>query len=101
MELVVEGNQEKLNVRVIGELVAESCGELREAVTELSARRPQVIVLDLAQTTFVDTSGLGVLVGLRTHMKKFGTNLTVANPQPRVMQVFRLTQLSRLFGLEG
>lgn len=97
----MEGNQEKLNVRVIGELVADGCSELRDAVTELASRRPKAIVLDLAQTTFVDTSGLGALVGLRTHVRRFGTELTVANPQPRVMQVFRLTQLSRLFGLEG
>lgn len=101
MELVVEGNDQKLKVRIIGDVIADCCGELREAIMELGVRKPEEVVVDLKEVPFIDTSGLGVLVGLRTHMKKFGTTFKVANPQPRVMQVFRLTQLSKLFGLEN
>lgn len=100
MDLVVEGNQELLKVKVVGDVTAESCGELREAVMQLASRRASVIQLDLAEMPFIDTSGLGVLVGLRTHLKKHGSQLTVANPQARVEQVLRLTQLSKLFGIE-
>lgn len=97
----MEGNEESLHVKVIGEVTAESCSELREEIMNLSTRKPKEIVIDLAEVPFIDTSGLGVIVGLRTHTKKFGSTLTLINPQPRVMQVFRLTQLWKLFGLEG
>ncbi len=100
MDLVVEGNQEQLRVKVEGDVTAENCGELREAVMQLAPRQAKEIQVDLASTPFIDTSGLGVLVGLRTHLRKHGTVLSLANPQPRVEQVLRMTQLSRLFGIK-
>lgn len=99
MDLVVEGNQQKLTVKILGELTAESCGDLRETVTSLTTKQPQQIVIDLAEMAFIDSMGLGVLVGLRSHMKKHGCELSVVNPQPRVLQVFELTKLSTIFGL--
>ncbi|CAN5346416.1 anti-sigma factor antagonist BldG [soil metagenome] len=101
MDFKVEGNNERLVVRVSGEVTAASSAELRQAVQELSARKPQAIVLDLTDMPFIDTSGLGVLVGLRSHLKRQGTALSVENPQARVLQVFRLTQLSRIFGMDA
>lgn len=100
MELVFEGNNEKLNVKVIGDVVADSSGELRESILQLLVRGPKEIRLDLSGMPFIDTSGLGVLIGLRSHMKKHGVAFTLSNPQPRVLHVFRLTQISKLFALE-
>lgn len=101
MDLVVEGNSERIKVRVSGHINAECSADLRSAVIELCARQPQSLTLDLAEVPFIDTSGLGVLVGLRTHLKKHGTTMLVVAPQKRVLEVFRLTRLSTLFGLEG
>ncbi|MCC5876387.1 MAG: STAS domain-containing protein [Candidatus Sumerlaeia bacterium] len=100
VELVFEGNDEKLNVKVIGDIVADSAGELRESILQLLSRKPEEICLDLAEMPFIDTSGLGVLIGLRTHLKKHSVKLTIINPQDRVLHVFRLTQISKLFGME-
>lgn len=100
MELVFEGNEERLNVKIVGDVVADSSGELRESVLQLLNRKPKEICLDLSETPFIDTSGLGVLIGLRSHMKKHGVAFTLTNPQPRVLHVFRLTQISKLFALE-
>ncbi len=100
MDIAVEGNQDLLKVKISGDITSEVCGELREAVMQLAPRQVQEIQLDLAAVPFVDTSGLGVLVGLRTHLKKYGTVLSIANPQPRVEQVFQMTRLSKLFGLQ-
>jgi anti-sigma B factor antagonist len=99
MDYKVEGNDSELVVRIIGEVTAESYNELRNAVVELIRRKPTTITLDLAEMPFIDTSGLGVLVGLRAQAKKSGTSLMVKNPQPRIMQVFRITQLAKVFGL--
>ncbi len=101
VEFVVEGNDQKLTVKVIGEIVADTCNELRETVIELSGRKPAQIILDFAQLSFIDTSGLGVLVGLRTHLKARGVTIGLANLQPRVKHVFQLTQISKLFGIES
>lgn len=100
MELVFEGNEERLTIKVIGEVVADCSSELRESILQVVNRKPKEIVLDLSEMPFIDTSGLGVLIGLRSHMKKYNVGFTLRNPQERVLHVFRLTQISRLFGLE-
>jgi anti-sigma B factor antagonist len=100
VELVFEGNEERLTIKVIGEVVADSSSELRESILQVVNRKPKEIVLDLSEMPFIDTSGLGVLIGLRSHMKKYNVGFTLRNPQERVLHVFRLTQISRLFGLE-
>ncbi len=100
MELSVEGNSDTLTVHVTGELVADTCGDLREMVMEAIARNPRKIQVDLKGTSFIDTSGLGVLVGLLVHLKPKGIALQVKHPSPKVLQVLRMTRMMALFGLQ-
>ena len=100
MELVIEGNEDQLNIKIVGDVVADSAGELREGVISAISRSPKAINLDLSAMPFIDTSGLGVLIGLRSHLKKHNVAFSVSKPQDRVLHVFRLTQISKLFGLE-
>ncbi|MEQ8818656.1 MAG: STAS domain-containing protein [Sumerlaeia bacterium] len=99
MELVLEGNKETLQIRVIGELIADTCSDLREMVMDASARQPKAVLLDMSETPFLDTSGLGVLVGLRQHLRHQGTVLSLVNPSPKVLDVLRMTRLLKVFGL--
>jgi anti-sigma B factor antagonist len=99
MDFKVEASHDKIVIRIIGEVTAETCGELRDAVIELIRKAPQSLVLDLSDMPFIDTSGLGVLVGLRAQAKKGNVTLTVQNPQARILQVFRITQLAKVFGI--
>ncbi|MBI1291146.1 anti-sigma factor antagonist [bacterium] len=101
MDFKVEANDAQVTVRIVGEVTAESCGELRDQVIDLIKKSPAKLILDLAEVPFIDTSGLGVLVGLRAQAKKAGTALMVQNPQPRILQVFRITQLAKVFGLSS
>jgi len=99
LELKLEGNAEQFRVRVAGEIVAATCGELRQAVLEAGDRRPARLVVDLEGVTFVDTSGIGVLIGLRSHLKGKGVVLAIENATPRVHGVFKSMRLLQVFGL--
>ncbi|MBI5155000.1 STAS domain-containing protein [Candidatus Poribacteria bacterium] len=101
MELVVEGSGDgTVRIRVIGELVSSSCGDLRDTVMESAAREPKKVVIDMSAAPFIDTSGLGVLVGLRAHLKSKGVALELSSPGPKVQQVLRMTRLLQVFGLK-
>lgn len=100
MDLVVEGNQQKLTVKVIGEISAETTADLREAISNLLPRHPQTIVIDLGETSFIDSMGIGALMGLRAQLKKNSCDFSVTNPQPRILEVFVLTRVASLLGLE-
>ena len=99
MELILDGKDETLTIRIIGELVASTCVGLRDVVSDAISRKPQKIILDMSQVPFVDTSGLGVLVGLRATLKAQKIALEVANPSSRVVNVFRLTRLDGVVGI--
>lgn len=99
LELVLEGNELTLRVKVIGELVTSNCSDLREMVIDVSRRKPELIVVDMEETTFMDTSGLGVLVGLRAHLRSRKIDFMLSNPSPKVKQVLRMTRLLPVFGL--
>ncbi|GAB4312172.1 MAG: STAS domain-containing protein [Candidatus Sumerlaeia bacterium] len=99
MELRLSGNDEVMVISIYGELNATNCDQLRETVLQLSEKNINKITIDLRQTTFVDSTGLGVLVGLHATLKKRKGHLLLANPQPSVKSTLDITRLSALFGI--
>ena len=80
-----------------GRLVSENSGQIKELVKPLI---PQVgrIVLDLTDLAYLDSSGLGTLVGLKVSAAKEGyCRLELVNLSPRVKELLRLSNLTQLF----
>jgi len=76
-----------------GRLNMVSAGRLREVLGELVTSGTHRIVVDLAETTFLDSSGLGALIGGLKSARQAGGDLRVARPTPEVLSVFQLTNL--------
>jgi anti-anti-sigma factor len=56
------------------------------------------IVIDLADVNYLDSSGLGALVGLKASAVKQGLCiLEFANMTPRVLELLRITRLTQMF----
>ena len=55
------------------------------------------LVIDLGNLEFVDSAGLGVLVGIYKRMKQCGQRVAVVRPQPYVARVMRIIKLDRVF----
>jgi anti-sigma B factor antagonist len=55
------------------------------------------IDVDLSQTTFIDSSGLGALVALHKAATARHGALSLINPQPSVQQILQLTRLDAVF----
>ena len=97
MNFKVEGNQERLVVRIMGDVTSECEEELKQALLELSQRKPAALVVDLSQVPFIDSTGLGVLVGLRAQFERLGSSFILSEPQPRVSETLRLLRLDQVF----
>ena len=79
-----------------GRLNMVAARELRERLTGLVEAGTTRIVVDLAETTFLDSSALGALVaGLKT-ARQAGGDLRIARPTESVLTVFRLTNLDKV-----
>ncbi len=58
------------------------------------------MVLDLENLTFMDSSGIGVLLGRLRVLQARGGDLTVKNMQPPIVKLFRLTGMHRVIRVE-
>ena len=87
-------------VRCSGKLVTTSTGILQTEVRSLlpGAKR---IVLDLTDLGYMDSSGLGSIIGLYVSVKSAGGRLEVINLSARVRQLFSITNVLSLFEVCG
>ena len=69
---------------------------LRDAIARSVSPESPSVVVDLTATPFVDSSGLGVLVGGLRRARQHGGDLRIAGAQDQVMTVLRLTSLDQV-----
>ena len=80
-----------------GRLLGENSGQIKELVKPLIPQGGR-IVLDLTDLAYLDSSGLGTLVGLKVSAAKEGyCRLDLVNLSPRVKELLRLSNLTQLF----
>jgi anti-anti-sigma factor len=75
-----------------GELDVSSCQRLTE---ELAGPPGSLVVIDLSQLAFIDSSGLGVIHRARRRMIKDGGTLVLSRPRPNVHRVLEITGLDK------
>ncbi len=82
-----------------GEIDLHSAPQLRAALLKVSeAPAPQVVV-DLGEVTFIDSTGIGVLVGALKRARESGGDVHFCGVQSRVRRVFEITGLLRVLPL--
>ena len=87
-------------VVVRGEIDVASSPTLRAELAELLARGAGSITLDLAAVSFIDSSGLGVLVGALKRLRDGGgETFNIVAARNGVRRVFEITGLDQLFVL--
>ena len=79
-----------------GRLNMVAARHLRDALNGLISGGTTRIVVDLAGTTFIDSSALGALVAGLKSARQVGGDLRIARPTEAVMTVFRLTNLDKV-----
>lgn len=97
LELSVRHEGESAVVVLQGELDLYSAAELRELLINLGSAGHHDIVLDLRDLTFIDSAGLGVLVGALRRARTEGGNLALVSPRPSVKKVLDVGGLSAVF----
>jgi len=82
-------------VKVIGEVDLSVCPELQSAVDAALAGQPRVVV-DLAECTYMDSSGLRVLIGAVGSATKVGRSVVVVNPTDTVLKIIELADVAQI-----
>jgi anti-anti-sigma factor len=80
---------------VRGELDISGVEELERALAEVESTEPQVIVIDLREVTFLDSSGLRSLLATDRRAKAAGRRLALVRGPDPVQRVFEIALLDR------
>ena len=84
------------SIKVSGEVDAHSCEEMRAALVAAFADGQRTIAVDLADVSFIDSSGLRVLISAYKNAEEAGGSLVVVAPSEPVVRLLEITgQLER------
>jgi anti-sigma B factor antagonist len=86
-------------VAVTGDVDISTSPDLREALARVVAEGNRAVVVDLGAVRFIDSTGLGVLVGAFTAVRNAGGRLAVVNDHSAVLKVFTITALHDVLGV--
>jgi anti-sigma B factor antagonist len=92
----VRAAEEVTIVDVRGDLDCYTAPQLRAVLVEL-ADGPRRVVLDVGGSTFIDSTGLGVLVGALKRLRQHGGDMTLRSLTPTAERLFEVTGVSKLF----
>ena len=80
-----------------GDIDHHSAKYIREAIDrEIFLTRPTVMVLELSRVDFMDSSGLGLILGRYTRMKEIRGILKLSRPTPQIIKILTLAGVDKL-----
>lgn len=84
-----------------GEIDHHSALSVRKTLDEALCRhRPYRLRLDVSAIDFMDSSGLGLLMGRYALIKRMGGEMTLLSPTPAVLRIVRLAGMERMLKIE-
>jgi len=103
VELSVTSRQEgdRTVISVSGEIDVYTAPSLRERLNELVASGYYNLVVDMEGVEFLDSTGLGVLVGGLKRVRSHDGTLRLVCAQEKILKVFRITGLTKVFPIHA
>src|SRR5207237_3650666 len=80
-----------------GEIDLHVSPEVAESLRTMIEKKPRRVVVDLANVTYLDSSGLAVLIEGMQNVQEYGGNFALANVQESVQHIFEIARLDQVF----
>ena len=86
-------------VNVEGEIDIYTAPRLRELLIDLAGKNNYQLIVNLDKVEFLDSTGLGVLAGGLKRVRAHDGSLDLVCTQERILKIFRITGLTKVFGI--
>ncbi len=103
MDLSLETRQAdgRTIIEVGGEIDVYTAPKLRDKIGELVSQGNYNLVIDMEHIDFLDSTGLGVLVGGLKKVRAHDGSMQLVCTQERLLKIFRITGLAKVFAIHG
>ena len=86
-----------LKIKLRGEIDHHSAVAVRTAIDDMiRSKRPSELIIDMSAVDFMDSSGLGLIMGRYNTMKEIGGTVVVTDPSPATEKIMNLAGLERI-----
>ena len=88
-------------IELAGEVDLYTAPEFKEQLVEVIEAGAKMVVVDLSETTFIDSTTLGVLVGGVKRLRPSGGWLALVCSDQNIMKIFEITGLDTIFSISA
>jgi anti-sigma B factor antagonist len=93
LDWIVEERGSTVRVKLAGELDISSAGDVEEELKRIERGGPELVVLDLREVRFIDSTGLRMVVTADSRAREGGWRFSLVRGPEAVQRVFRITRL--------
>jgi len=88
-------------ITLVGEVDLYTAPDLKQELVRVVDEGAQRVLVDMSETTFIDSTTLGVLVSGLKQLRPLGGQLVLVITDSKIRRVFEITGLDRVFPIHG
>lgn len=88
-------------VELIGDVDIQTSGRLKEELNQLLDKHEVDLKINCQNLSYIDSTGLGVLIGILKRVKKNENEITICNAQSNIVKLLSITGLDKIFIMES
>lgn len=97
MQIVFEEIDKSLIIKLHGELDHHSSEYIREKIdAEIMIKNPKNIIFDMGNLSFMDSSGIGVIIGRYKLITYSGGKVAIVNLKPQIKRIYEICGLKKI-----
>ncbi len=100
LRILEENGDGYTKIYITGEVDIYSSQKLKERLYKIVETQKQDIKIDCAGMNYIDSTGLGIFVGVLKKAKEFGNDISVINLKDNIKKLFLITGLDKVFNIE-
>lgn len=102
MAVLLEHNEKTLIAYISGEVDHHTAKSIRSEIdANIENTNPKKVVLDFADVSFMDSSGIGLVMGRYKIMKSAGGTVSIQNPPVQIKKVMQLAGLDKIASINN
>jgi len=100
LKKIFDNNDSHWNVEISGEVDIHTSGNLKDALNNILNEVEADIKLNCENLSYIDSTGLGVLIGILKRVKKNEKNIYIVRPTSNIAKLLSITGLDKIFIVE-